>query len=270
MTPTPPASPAPPAPFRIPLATTALIAVNVGLWVLQIATGVPLSDPPSSTLVAWGGNLPLYTLTGDTWRLFTAMFLHIGIVHLGLNMYVLAFTAPQVEKEFGAGRMLAIYVAGGLLASCASVLWGEMRSTPENPIGLLTVSAGASGAVMALFGSLLAGAVLPMPRFAHLPPAQRPGIHRGLVQAIVINICAGFAIHGVDNAAHVGGTIGGFALGVIMAIAPGAAGARAALARYAAVALLVGVCVGALLHATDQAQLMSWRAELDASPPADR
>ena len=259
-----------PRPFRLPVFTAVLIAVNVGLWLLQVVTGVPPTDPSSRALIAWGADLPLYTLTGDTWRLFTAMFLHIGLVHLALNMYVLAFTAPQVEIEFGSARMLVIYVAGGLLASCASVFWGVLRSTPDDPAGLLTVSAGASGAVMALFGSLLAGAVLPMPRFAHLPPAQRPGIHKGLLQAVAINIGAGFMIHGVDNAAHVGGLLAGLAIGVVMAAAPSAVGARAALVRYAAVALLVVGCVGALLHGGDRAQLTSWRAELDAQPPADR
>ena len=115
-----------------------LVAINVGVWLLQVASGVSPAHASSPALIAWGGDLPLYTLTGDTWRLLTAMFLHGGIVHLALNMYVLAFTAPLVEYEFGTGRMLAIYLAGGLLASCASVFWAEMRATPANPVPLLT------------------------------------------------------------------------------------------------------------------------------------
>jgi len=248
---------------RLPIATGVLIALNVGVWLLQIVNGVSPSSPSSLTLIAWGGDLPVYTLTGDTWRLLTATFLHVGIVHLGLNMYVLAFTAPQVEYEFGTARMLAIYIAGGLISSCASVFWGEMRSTPDNPIGLLTVSVGASGAVMALFGSLLAGLVLPTPRFAHLPKHQQPGINKGLIQAVVINIGMGFMIKGVDNSAHVGGLLGGMALGIVMAIAPAAVGARATLARYVAAAALVGVCVGALLHGVNRPALMQLRTELD-------
>ena len=255
---------------RLPIATGVLIALNVGVWLLQLANGVSPLHPSSLTLIHWGGDLPLYTLTGDTWRLFTAMFLHIGIVHLALNMYVLAFTAPQVEYEFGTARMLAIYLAGGLLASCASVLWGEMRSTPENPVGLLTVGVGASGAVMALFGSLLAGLVLPTPRFAHLPKAQQPGINKGLIQAVAINVGMGFMIKGVDNAAHVGGLLGGVAIGIVMAIAPAAAGARATLARFAATAALVTVCVSGLLHGADRSDLAQLRSELDARRPTDR
>ncbi len=249
---------------RFPIATAVLVALNVGVWLLQVANGVSPLSPSSMTLISWGGDLPLYTLTGDTWRLFTAMFLHIGIVHLALNMYVLAFTAPQVEYEFGTARMLGIYLAGGLLASCASVFWGEMRSTPGNPVGLLTVGVGASGAVMALFGSLLAGLVLPTPRFAHLPKAQQPGINKSLIQAVAINVGMGFMIKGVDNAAHVGGLFGGLAIGVIMAIAPAAIGARATLARFLATAALTAVCVSMLLHGAQREQLMLLRTELDA------
>lgn len=255
---------------RLPVATGILVALNVGVWLLQLANGISPINPTSMQLIAWGGDMPLYTLTGDTWRLFTAMFLHVGIVHLALNMYVLAFTAPQVEYEFGTGRMLAIYLAGGLLASCASVFWGLMRSTPENPIGLLTVGVGASGAVMALFGSLLAGLVLPTPRFAHLPKHQQPGINKGLIQAVAINVGMGFMIKGVDNAAHVGGLLGGVALGFIMALAPRAVGSRATLMRYVAAAALVAVCAGTTLHRGNQAQLMLLRAELDAQRALSR
>ena len=256
-------------PSRFPLATLALVGLNVAVWVLQLATGVSPSEPNPATLVAWGGDLPLYTLTGDTWRLFTAMFVHAGIVHLGLNMYVLLFTAPRVEWEFGTARMLAIYLAGGLLASCASVFWGEWRSTPTNPVGLLTVGVGASGAVMALFGSLLVGLVVPTPRFAHLPKSQQPGIPGGLIQAVAINIGMGFAIKGVDNAAHVGGVVGGLALGLVMAAAPAARSASATLVRFVAAAALVAVCVGALLNGANRSQLLEWRAQMDARPSAD-
>ena len=262
-------STAPPR-LRLPVATGVLIALNVGLWLLQVANGVSPVHPSSLTLLAWGGDMPVYTLTGDTWRLLTAMFLHGGIVHLALNMYVLAFTAPQVEYEFGTTRMLAIYLGGGLLASCASVFWGEMRSTPQNPIGLLTVGVGASGAVMALFGSLLAGLVLPTPRFAHLPRHLQPGIHKGLIQAVVINVGMGFVIPNVDNAAHVGGLLGGMALGIVMAVSPAAVEARDTFARFVAAAGLVAVCVGTLLHGGHRAELLQLRAEMDARNASQR
>ena len=253
--------------FRLPIATGVLVAINIVVWLLQVVNGASPAGASTSTLIAWGGDLPLYTLTGDAWRLLTSMFLHAGIVHLALNMYVLAFTAPRVEYEFGTARMLAIYFAGGLLASCLSVFSAEMRSSPAS---MLTVSIGASGAVMALFGSLLVGLLLPTPRFAHLPKSQQPGIGRGLIQAVVINIGMGFAIQGVDNAAHVGGLLGGVVVGGIMAVAPDAVSARASLLRFLAAAALVAVCTGALLHGADRPELLRLRADMDAARGADR
>ena len=260
----PPPSPQPLPRHRLPIATGVLIAINVAVWLLQVANGVSPGDAKSADLIAWGGNVPVYTLTGDTWRLLAAMFLHGSIVHVGLNMYVLAFTAPLVEYEFGTARMLAIYLAGGLLASCASAGWAEQRWLHGNTTALFTVSVGASGAVMALFGSLLTGLVLPTPRFAHLPKHRQPGLNPGLLQAVAINIGMGFVMHGVDNSAHVGGLLGGLAVGLLMAIAPAATGARAALLRYAATAALVAICVSALLHRVDPRVLTPWRPILDA------
>jgi len=137
---------------RYSRAAIVLLALNIGVWLLQLANGVSWLQPTSPTLIAWGGNLPLFTLTGDTWRLFTAMFLHGGALHLGLNMLALWMTADRTYDEYGSARMVVIYVAGGILASCASVLWAERHASLATPTALLTVSVGASGAVMAQFG----------------------------------------------------------------------------------------------------------------------
>ncbi len=87
---------------------------------------------------------------------------------------------------------------------------------------------------------------------------------------MAINIGMGFVITGVDNAAHVGGVLGGLVLGVVMAVAPAAVSARATLVRFMAAAGLVAVCVGALLSTANRAELLQLRAELDAQAPSDR
>jgi rhomboid protease GluP len=112
--------------------------------------------------------------------------------------------------------------------------------------------------------------VLPTPRFAHLPKHLQPGINKGLIQAVAINIGMGFMIKGVDNAAHVGGLLGGVLLGIVMAAAPAATGARATLVRYLAAAGLAAVCVGVLVHGANKPHLLLLRAELDAQRPDDR
>ena len=241
---------------RLPLATAVLVALNVGVWLLQVAAGVAPLHPSSASLIAWGGNVPLLTLTGDTWRLVTAMFLHGGAGHLALNMLALAFTATRLEDEYGTARMLVIYVVGGLLASCATV-----RANVHDPVGLVTVSVGASGAIMAQFGALLTALVMVPPRFASLPPEKRPGIDQGLIQVVVMNVLLGFIVPHVDQAAHLGGLAAGAVLGAVMAAVPSATSARAALARYGATALLATLCLGALLHGAATPQLLVLRAQ---------
>ena len=245
---------------RYSRAAIVLVALNVGIWLLQLATGVSPWHAESPTLIAWGGNLPLFTLTGDTWRLFTSMFLHGGVLHLGLNMLALRMTADRTADEFGTVRMLVIYVAGGILASCASALWAERHASLEVPTALLTVSVGASGAVMAQFGALLVALVITPPRFVPLPVDKRPGIDRGLVVIVALNVGFGFVFPHVDQAAHIGGLLGGMAVGALMAAFPNATGARAALARHAATALLVTACIGALLHFAPREKLVVLRA----------
>lgn len=236
--------------------TAALVALNVVLFAWEILHGVPLMNPSTWQVLDWGGNMPLLTLTGDWWRLLASMFLHIGFVHLGLNMYVLAFTGPRVEWEFGKTRMLAIYLIGGLLASCASAYWQFARSAANGQ--LAGPSAGASGAIMALFGALLAGTLLPPPG---VPQAvARRGVDKGLIQVIVLNLGIGFFMQGVDQAAHVGGLIGGFAVGAIMAVAPRASGLAATLARYVVACALLAACLFGLLRG-DHTYLMYRRIQ---------
>ena len=256
------AVPTPPRPdsSRYSTAAAVLVGLNVGVWLLQLASGVSWLHPESTTLIAWGGNLPLYTLTGDTWRLLTSMFLHGGALHLGLNMLALVVTADRTFDEFGTLRMLVIYVVGGLLASCASVLWAEWHATPADPTALVTVSVGASGAVMAQFGALLVALVITPPRFVPLPPDKRPVVDIGLVVVVALNLGLGLFFKHVDQSAHVGGLLAGVAIGLLMAVVPTATSARAAVVRYVATAALVTVCVGALLHFAPTPRLVVLRA----------
>ena len=272
-----PTAPAPsrmqPDPERYSRAALVLLGLNIGIWLLQLATGVSPMTPGAPTLTAWGGNLPLFTLTGDTWRLATAMFLHGGVIHLGLNMLALAMTAERTADEYGSARMLVIYVAGGILASCASALWAERHASLALPTALLTVSVGASGAVMAQFGALLVALVVTPPRFMALAPDKRPSnLDVRLVAVVAANVALGFVIPHVDQAAHIGGLLAGMAIGALMAVVPAATDARATLARYVATVMLVTGCVGALLHFAPQDKLVVmravWAAKLAPAVPA--
>jgi len=255
---------------RLPPATATLVGLNVAVWLLQVVQGVaPLHASPEA-LVAWGGDVPLLTLTGDTWRLVTAMFLHGGLMHLALNMFALAFTATRLEDEFGTPRMLVIYLLGGLLASCATVAWNQWQAAHSHIAALVTVSVGASGAIMAQFGALLVALVIVPPRFASLPPHRRPGVDTGLIQVVAMNLVLGFVVPHVDQAAHVGGLLAGALLGTAMSVFPAATSARATLVRYGAAAVLVAVCLGALLHGASSVRLQALRAQWLAEQPGGR
>jgi len=259
MTPNPP-----PARPPLPVATIVLVAANVAVWLLQVLGGLPWLQPSSEQLVRWGADMPALTLTGDGWRLATSMFLHGGLLHLALNMSALAFTGPRAQHEFGTARMLLIYLAGGLLASCASTWWAGVHPFAFGPARPLSVSVGASGAIMALFGGLLAAALLGLPY--HGNPAPERMLDRDLLKVVAVNVGAGFLIRGVDQAAHVGGLLAGFAIGCILSVAWRRTGALVGAARLAAIALLLGASLGALFHAGDRDSLRLLRVQLQLRP----
>ena len=132
---------------------------------------------------------------GEYWRLITPLFLHGGILHLGLNRYFLYIVGRLVERAFGTARFLAIYLLSGIAGVVASFAFSHFDSI------------GASGA---LFG--LVGAWVPLLyRNRHVLANTRQQIRR-IVQVIAINLLIGLA-PGIDNWAHLGGLVSGLALG---------------------------------------------------------
>ncbi|TJZ71040.1 rhomboid family intramembrane serine protease [Chitiniphilus eburneus] len=180
--------------FRHAPVSVALIAANVLVFLVQLALGVPLLGPDSAGLVQWGANTHGLTLAGEPWRLLTSMFLHIGVIHLLVNMYSLAIMGPLVERELGAPRFAALYLAAGIAGGMASTLWNAN-----------TLSAGASGAIMGLAGAYFA---LLLATRRHGGPGHAAAL-RQIAQVIVLNVGLGLAIDGIDNACHLGGLAGG-------------------------------------------------------------
>jgi membrane associated rhomboid family serine protease len=147
---------------------------------------------------------------GEYWRLFTVTLLHgspepgfflPSLMHLGFNMYALYLVGPIVERWWGGWRFLVFYLACAAGGSVGSFVFGGPQP-----------SVGASGAIFGLFGLLLTANRL-------YKPVDRQG--RYLVQQlgglILINILFGFALPGIDNAAHLGGLATGLWLGALLA-----------------------------------------------------
>jgi rhomboid protease GluP len=183
-------------PRRDFFATPLLLDISVVVYILMVATGVHFMEPSTDDLLAWGANWRSITLAGEWWRLLTSCFVHIGILHLLLNMYALVMIGVHLEPLLGRWRVLALYALTGIGASMTSLWWHDS-----------TVSAGASGAIFGLYGVFLA---LLTTNLIH------KDVHQQLLSSIgifvVYNLVYGMK-GGIDNAAHIGGLVSGLLFG---------------------------------------------------------
>ena len=170
----------------------------------MVAKGASVTQPTSDQLLRWGANFGPLTLTGQWWRLLTAMFVHIGLVHLALNMWCLWQLGLLAEYLYGPKTFLALYVMSGLAASIVSLA--------RNP---LVVTAGASGAIFGLAGALIA--TLYLGKLAAPKGAWRTSLI-SLVAFAGYNLVFGFFVRGIDNGAHIGGLVSGLLLGSVLSV----------------------------------------------------
>lgn len=126
-------------PLTKPLLSWIVLALNIIVWLLMTLGG---GSTDIRVLVHFGAKVPWLVAGGEYWRLFTAIFLHIGFLHLAFNSYALYSLGPQVETLYGRNRFLMIYLLSGLAGSVASYVLSA------------SVSAGASGAIFGLVGAL--------------------------------------------------------------------------------------------------------------------
>ena len=183
--------------------TAVIILLNVLVFVAMLVSGVGFDGPSGEVAVQWGSNYGPFTVHGQEWRLFTAMFLHFGILHIGMNMLALYQNGPVVEHMFGRWRYALIYLGGGLVGSLFSVGWN-----PE------VNSAGASGAIFAVIGAMLAFVLDPrngVPR--RVMVAQSNSILTFIAMMFVFSL----SVKGIDNACHAGGLLGGIGFGFLLA-----------------------------------------------------
>jgi membrane associated rhomboid family serine protease len=190
--------------YGVPVVTYTLIGINVLVYLVGAVFAANLFSPITNNnpIYQYGvqqGNL-IPQAPWQAYRLFTAMFLHENIAHIGLNMLSLYFVGVLTERIFGARRYLIIYLVGGLLAGVVQAI-----ATPDIP------SLGASGAIFAIFGAF--GAFLFMRRRA-LGPVANSLIGQWIFW-LLVNLVFGFTAAGIGVADHIGGLISGFILGAI-------------------------------------------------------
>ena len=209
--------------------TPALVALNIILFVAMVAMGVDLLSPEVKDLIQWGANYGPRTLADEPWRLITCTFLHIGLIHIAMNMFVLWQVGKILERLTGNMGFLVLYLGSGVIASLVSVYTNTS-----------IVSAGASGAVFGTFGGLLA--------FLYRNSDGGLEIFKPLVISIskilVLNLILGIVIPGIDMAAHVGGLVAGLLLGAVLRRSVSSQSLRGRSLRNAAA---IGVALGVIL-----------------------
>ncbi len=168
----------------------------------MVLRGVSAFAPTPQQAIAFGADYGPLTLGGQWWRLFTSMFVHFGIVHLGLNMWCLWNLGRAAERLLGRFSYLLAYLASGIFGSIASVYWHPQAA-----------GAGASGAIFGLAGVLVSFVYLKKTP-AHLQVNSK--MLGSLGTFIAYNLIFGAAIPGISNAAHIGGVVMGLAVGALL------------------------------------------------------
>lgn len=226
----------------------AVVALNVGVWLANLADGMNAMQPATADLFRWGASSASAVVRdGEWWRLISATVLHGGLMHLALNMYALWVAGTQVCRWFGNGQFLLIYWGSALAGSALSLHFSAQQA----------VSVGASGAVFGVLGALLAGVWQHRER---VPKALVSQLLTSQGLFVAISLAQGFTRPGIDNAAHIGGLLAGATMAwLLVELVDEAASAAHRRRRQwmaaGAVALAVGGLVGAAQPGVDHRAL---------------
>jgi len=184
--------------------TKAIIFINLVLFTLMTLHGTILGlgmtsilSPPTNLLAFWGAQFwPLVLHQGEWWRCITYAFTHGGIIHIGFNMVVLYQVGPLIESQIGKSPYIFLYTLTALTATFLGYLWHPM-----------TPVVGASGSLFGLIGFAV----------AYYHRMGTPGLHlrNFMFQWAIYAFLFGLLV-GADNAGHLGGALGGAALGLVL------------------------------------------------------
>ena len=178
-----------------PVATFALLAVNFIFFGLEFYAG---GADNTQVLLNFGASFGPYLRRGEYWRLVMPMFLHGGWLHILGNSFCLYILGPVLERVYGYGRYLTMYVAAGIGGASLSMAVSK------------NVSVGASGAIFGIAGAML------VTGYVHrdtIPARWGRAFGRGMIPFIALNLVIGFSTHGIDNWGH----LGGLAIGALLA-----------------------------------------------------
>ena len=180
------------SPKRI-IFTNIISLICILMYVIVGIYGNNFFNFDANVLAKFGANNILLVKNGEIYRLFTCAFLHVGLIHLVVNMYSLRVIGPSVEGLIGKGKFVFIYLISAISASLMSLVFVDSN----------IVSVGASGAIFGLMGALLYFGY-------HYRLYLNDAIKTQIIPVILFNLIIGFMMPGIDNGAHIGGLIGGY------------------------------------------------------------
>jgi membrane associated rhomboid family serine protease len=212
-----------------------LVALLIG-FLLEIGQGGPTAiggGPGGRALIRLGAMQPYLVADGQYWRLFAAIFLHAGLLHIAFNAYALWLFGQFVDDLFGSARLILLFFLTGFLASATSYAFGDLN----------TIGVGASGAVFGIFGAFIAY------HFRRRDLAASAASLRWAMTMILLNAFLAIGFRSIDWRAHVGGLVAGFLAGYVLE-GFGPRQTRRVVA-VAGVALLIAAGVGMVVWRTD-------------------
>lgn len=176
--------------------TNIIIAINVAIYVVLAFLSQNLTIDQNLLLQAGAQYNPIIHANplGEFWRIFTAMFLHFNILHIGLNMLSLFFIGTAVEVFYGKWRYLVIYLGSGIAGGIVTYF-----ATPD------AFAAGASGAIFGVFGALGIFYVLNRRSLG----AFGGGAITNWLFWLGLNLVWGFSSPGIGIWDHIGGLVAG-------------------------------------------------------------
>ena len=187
---------------KIGKVNAAIVLLNIIAFVITLWLAPHFMDIYNAEYMLKMGAMEYeHVLSGEYYRLITAMFLHFGIGHLLNNMILLAYLGNQLEKAIGSMKYFLIYMLSGIIASFSSFLFHYFSQD-------YAVCAGASGAIFGVVGAMLLVVLQDRKQAREISP-------RSLILMTTFTIYFGFTTTGIDNMAHIGGFVSGFILSKI-------------------------------------------------------
>jgi rhomboid protease GluP len=183
--------------------TVALVATNLVVFAFMAFDSKGVVHLAPGVSLKWGANFGPATQEGEWWRLFTAIFVHLSLVHVAVNLWALWDIGRLVERLLGRWRYATLYLASGVFGNLASLALQDHER----------VSSGASGAIFGLYGALIA--FLSRER-ARIAPDEYRWISRVAIAFSALMLVVGLFIPSMDNAAHAGGLLAGLLLAELL------------------------------------------------------